>query len=306
VLGDNIFYGGGLRPLLEQASTRTNGATVFAYHVKDPERYGVVEFDEQRRAKSIEEKPKAPKSSYAVTGLYFYDKDVLDIAATLRPSARGELEITDINANYLKRAALNVSVLGPRHRLARHWQPRRPARGGELRGGDRAAPGLKIGAIEEVAYRMGFIDAAQVERLAAALKDNPYAQYLLAMLQRTREGDCHRATCVVIIEPRVFSDTRGFFFESYHAERYTQAGLPPVFVQDNHSSSIKGTLRGLHYSCAVRKGKLFSRAARGRVRCRGRHSPGLTNVRSLDGRRVERGEQAAALHPRRVRDMGSV
>src|SRR5258707_4201205 len=112
VLGDNIFYGGGLRPLLEQAASRTSGATVFAYHVKDPERYGVVEFDEQRKAKSVEEKPKAPKSPYAVTGLYFYDSDVPDIAAKLRPSARGELEITDVNRAYLARGTLNVTVLG--------------------------------------------------------------------------------------------------------------------------------------------------------------------------------------------------
>src|SRR2546425_289041 len=110
VLGDNVFYGGGLRPLLEEASKRTRGATVFAYRVKDPERYGVVEFDAERHARSIEEKPRAPKSHYAVTGLYFYDNEVLDVAASLRPSARGELEITDVNRTYLLEGALHVTV----------------------------------------------------------------------------------------------------------------------------------------------------------------------------------------------------
>jgi len=183
VLGDNIFYGGGLRALLEQATARSDGATVFAYHVKDPERYGVVEFDEQRRAKSIEEKPKAPKSHYAVTGLYFYDKDVLDIAAQLRPSARGELEITDVNATYLKRGTLNVTVLGRGIAWLDTGNPDALLEAANYVAAIERRQGFKIGAIEEVAYRMGFIDAAQVERLAAPLKGNPYAQYLLAILK---------------------------------------------------------------------------------------------------------------------------
>ncbi len=183
VLGDNIFYGGGLRPLLEQAASRTSGATVFAYHVKDPERYGVVEFDEQRKAKSVEEKPKAPKSPYAVTGLYFYDSDVPDIAAKLRPSARGEFEITDVNATYLKRGTLSVTVLGRGIAWLDTGNPDALLEAANYVAAIERRQGLKIGAIEEVAYRMGFIDAAQVERLAASLKDNPYAQYLLAMLQ---------------------------------------------------------------------------------------------------------------------------
>ena len=183
VLGDNIFYGGGLRSLLTQAAERTSGATVFAYHVKDPERYGVVEFDEQRRAKSIEEKPKSPKSSYAVTGLYFYDKDVLDIAAQLRPSARGELEITDVNAAYLKRGTLNVTILGRGIAWLDTGNPDALLEAANYVAAIERRQGLKIGAIEEVAYRMGFIDAAQVERLAAPLKGNPYAQYLLAIIR---------------------------------------------------------------------------------------------------------------------------
>ena len=183
VLGDNIFYGGGLRPLLAEAATRTSGATVFAYHVKDPERYGVVEFDAQRRAKSIEEKPKAPKSSYAVTGLYFYDSDVLDIATDLRPSARGELEITDVNRIYLQRDKLHVTVLSRGIAWLDTGTPDALLQAANYVAVLEQRQGLKVGAIEEVAYRMGFIDAAQVERLAAPLKGNPYAQYLLDILK---------------------------------------------------------------------------------------------------------------------------
>jgi glucose-1-phosphate thymidylyltransferase len=183
VLGDNIFYGGGLRPLLEDAARRTSGATVFAYHVRDPERYGVVEFDEQRRAKSIEEKPKAPKSSYAVTGLYFYDREVLDIAAKLKPSARGELEITDVNATYLKRGTLNVSILGRGIAWLDTGNPDALLQAANYVAALEQRQGLKVGAVEEVAWRMGFIDAAQVERLAAPLKGNPYAQYLMAIIK---------------------------------------------------------------------------------------------------------------------------
>jgi len=183
VLGDNIFYGGGLRPLLQEAAARTTGSTVFAYHVKDPERYGVVEFDGQRRAMSIEEKPKNPRSSYAVTGLYFYDNEVVDIAASLRPSQRGELEITDVNARYLKAGRLHVSLLGRGIAWLDTGNPDALLQATNYVAALEQRQGLKVGAIEEVAWRMGFIDAAQVERLAAPLKDNPYAQYLRAILK---------------------------------------------------------------------------------------------------------------------------
>ena len=183
VLGDNIFYGGGLRAQLEEAAARPSGATVFAYRVKDPQRYGVVEFDGERRAKSIEEKPEAPKSHYAVTGLYFYDNDVLDIAAGLRPSARGELEITDVNQAYLRRGALHVTVLGRGIAWLDTGTPEALLQAANYVAALEERQGLKVGAIEEVAYRMGFIDAAQVERLAAPLKDNPYAEYLRTMLR---------------------------------------------------------------------------------------------------------------------------
>ena len=183
VLGDNIFYGGGLRPQLEMAANRISGATVFAYHVKDPERYGVVEFDEQKRAKSIEEKPKVPKSPYAVTGLYFYDREVVDIAANLKPSRRGELEITDVNATYLKRGTLHVSVLGRGIAWLDTGNPDALLQAANYVAALEQRQGLKVGAIEEVAWRMGFIDAAQVARLAAPLKGNPYAQYLMDIIK---------------------------------------------------------------------------------------------------------------------------
>lgn len=186
VLGDNIFYGGGLRPLLEIATSRTSGATVFAYHVKDPERYGVVEFDEHQHAKSIEEKPRSPKSQYAVTGLYFYDRDVLEIAKNLRPSARGELEITDVNATYLARGKLEVAVLGRGIAWLDTGNPEALLQAANYVAAIEQRQGLKVGAVEEVAWRMGFINDAQLERLAELMNDNVYAQYLKSILQEPR------------------------------------------------------------------------------------------------------------------------
>ena len=185
VLGDNIFYGAGLRPLLEQADARTAGATVFAYYVSDPERYGVVTFDSSGLAVKIEEKPKQPQSHYAVTGLYFYDNSVLDIARGLKPSARGELEITDVNNAYLRAGTLHVVTLGRGIAWLDTGTPDALLQASTYVAAVEQRQGLKIGAVEEVAYRMGFIDAAAVERLAASLKGNPYGEYLLAMIRDT-------------------------------------------------------------------------------------------------------------------------
>jgi glucose-1-phosphate thymidylyltransferase len=181
-LGDNIFYGGGLRPALDEAAARREGATVFAYRVKDPERYGVVELDAERRVKSIEEKPKTPKSRYAVTGLYFYDSDVVDIAARLRPSARGELEITEVNQAYLSRGALHVTVLGRGIAWLDTGTPEALLQAANYVAALEERQGLKVGAIEEVAYRMGFIDAAALERLAERMKASAYGRYLQSIL----------------------------------------------------------------------------------------------------------------------------
>ena len=185
VLGDNIFYGAGLRPLLQQADQHTHGATVFAYYVSDPERYGVVTFDRSGRVESIEEKPRQPRSHYAVTGLYFYDTTVLEIARGLKPSARGELEITDVNNAYLTAGTLRVVTLGRGIAWLDTGTPESLLQASTYVAAVEQRQGLKIGAVEEVAYRMGFIDAAAVERLAAPLKGNPYGEYLLAMIHDT-------------------------------------------------------------------------------------------------------------------------
>jgi glucose-1-phosphate thymidylyltransferase len=183
VLGDNIFYGGGMRAVLQDAARARRGATVFAYYVADPHRYGVVEFDAHGKTLSIEEKPTAPKSHYAVTGLYFYDNRVLDIAAGLKPSKRGELEITDVNQAYLRDGSLEVRLLGRGVAWLDTGTPEALLQAATFVAAVEQRQGLKVGAIEEVAYRMGFIDAAQVERLATPLRGNAYADYLLAIVR---------------------------------------------------------------------------------------------------------------------------
>ncbi len=182
ILGDNIFYGHGLPEQLRRAAARTEGATVFGYYVRDPERYGVVAFDEAGRAVSIEEKPARPKSNYAVTGLYFYDNDVLDIAASLKPSARGELEITDVNRIYLERGRLHVELMG--RGLAwldtgTHDALQQAALFVQT---IEARQGLKIACPEEVAYKLGWIDAGALERQAQAMANSAYGRYLLRLL----------------------------------------------------------------------------------------------------------------------------
>ena len=183
VLGDNIFYGHELPGDLQAAAKRTSGATVFAYPVRDPERYGVVEFDKARNAVSLEEKPKKPKSRHAVTGLYFYDNDVVKIARALKPSARGELEITDINRDYLKRKKLDVVVMGRGMAWLDTGTHESLLQASMFIETIEKRQGLQIACPEEVAHRMGWIDAAQVEALAAAIGNNPYAHYLRELVR---------------------------------------------------------------------------------------------------------------------------
>ena len=188
ILGDNIFYGNELISLLKQAAARKNGATIFAYKVNNPQRYGVIDFDENGKAISIEEKPKLPKSRYAVTGLYFYDNQVIDMAMSLKPSARGELEITDINQIYLEREELNVEVMSrgmawldagtfesllDAARFIQTIQKRQ---------------GIKIACLEEIAYRMGYINPIDVQKIAEEMKDSEYSRYLLEILEEPRRS----------------------------------------------------------------------------------------------------------------------
>lgn len=182
VLGDNIFYGDAFADLLQQADQKAEGATVFAYRVNDPERYGVVEFDGDGRAISIEEKPVHPKSSYAVTGLYFYDSQVVDIAKSIRPSPRGELEITDVNDTYLRAGQLDVQTMGRGYAWLDTGTHESMLEASQFIATIEKRQGLKVACPEEIAYRMGHISAAQLEALAQPLKKNAYGQYLLKML----------------------------------------------------------------------------------------------------------------------------
>lgn len=179
ILGDNIYYGTDLETKLRAATERASGATVFAYHVTDPERYGVVEFDKSRRAVSVEEKPAQPKSNYAITGLYFYDSKVCEIAASVRPSPRGELEITDINRHYLEQGALNVELIGRGTAWLDTGTHDSLQDAGQFIATLEKRQGLKISCPEEIAYRKGYIDLAQLRRLAEPLAKSGYGQYLL-------------------------------------------------------------------------------------------------------------------------------
>ncbi|MEY2844447.1 MAG: hypothetical protein RI920_2484 [Pseudomonadota bacterium] len=183
VLGDNIYYGHDLQRQLQHADARSSGASVFAYHVTDPERYGVVDFDADKRALSIEEKPKAPKSNYAVTGLYFYDEQVCDIAASIQPSPRGELEITDVNARYLELGQLNVEIMGRGYAWLDTGTHDSLLEAGQFIATLEKRQGLKVACPEEIAFRAGWIDAKQLQRLAQPMLKNGYGQYLMQIVK---------------------------------------------------------------------------------------------------------------------------
>ena len=183
ILGDNIFYGEGLGALMKESSMLTEGSIIFGYRVTDPERYGIMEFDEKENVLSIEEKPKAPKSNYAVTGLYFYDEQVCDIAAAIQPSARGELEITEVNAQYLRQDQLAVEIMGRGYAWLDTGTHDSLLEAGQFIATIEKRQGLKVACPEEIAYRAGWIDAAQLEALAAPMLKNGYGQYLMQVLR---------------------------------------------------------------------------------------------------------------------------
>lgn len=187
VLGDNIFYGAGLSEKLQEAALKTSGATVFGYQVKDPERFGVVEFDKDGKALSIVEKPEQPKSNYAVTGLYFYDNDVVEIAADVKPSERGEIEISDINQAYLERGDLDVQVMGRGYAWLDTGTHDSLLEASSFIATIQKQQNLKVASLEEIAYRMGYINIAQLEKLAQPLKKNDYGQYLLRIVDEEAE-----------------------------------------------------------------------------------------------------------------------
>lgn len=187
VLGDNIFYGAGLSEKLQEAALKTSGATVFGYQVKDPERFGVVEFDKDGKALSIVEKPEQPKSNYAVTGLYFYDNDVVEIAANVKPSERGEIEISDINQAYLDRGDLDVQVMGRGYAWLDTGTHDSLLEASSFIATIQKQQNLKVASLEEIAYRMGYINIAQLEKLAQPLKKNDYGQYLLRIVDEEGE-----------------------------------------------------------------------------------------------------------------------
>ncbi|WP_418298727.1 glucose-1-phosphate thymidylyltransferase RfbA [Listeria monocytogenes] len=184
ILGDNIYYGQGLSKMLQRASAKKAGATVFGYHVNDPERFGVVEFDESMKAISIEEKPTEPKSNYEVTGLYFYDNRVVEIAKSIKPSERGELEITDVNKRYLELGELDVELMGRGFAWLDTGTHESLLEASTFIETIERRQNLKIACLEEIAYRMGYIDEAAVEKLAEPLKKNAYGQYLMKLINK--------------------------------------------------------------------------------------------------------------------------
>lgn len=185
ILGDNIFYGHDFNELLSNATKRKKGATVFAYHVQDPERYGVVEFDKYNKALSLEEKPLNPKSNYAVTGLYFYDQDVIKLAKSLKPSSRGELEITDLNRLYLENESLNIEIMGRGYAWLDTGTHDSLLEASQFISTLEKRQGLKVACPEEISYRRGWINASELEKLAIPLSNNNYGKYLLRILKET-------------------------------------------------------------------------------------------------------------------------
>ena len=293
VLGDNIFYGQSFSRVLRNAASREKGATIFGYYVRDPREYGVVEFDENGKALSIEEKPENPRSNYAVPGLYFYDNDVVEIARNVKPSARGEIEITSVNNEYLRRGTLQVETLGRGFAWLDTGSHDSLLDAADFVSAFQKRQGLYISCIEEIAYKRGFISREQLLKLAEPLMKTDYGKYMVEVANGLYAGrqparpkkritykksDRNRGivkmgkitveTCEIeglkVITPAVFVDERGYFMETYNYNDYKAAGIDQVFVQDNQSASSKGVLRGLHFQINYPQDKLV-RALKGEV-----------------------------------------
>jgi len=277
-LGDNIFYGQGFDQFLLRAIGRTIGATIFVYQVKNPEHYGVIELGADRRPLSIEEKPLKPKSNLVVTGLYFYDHQVVEIAKGLRPSPRGELEISDLNREYLQRGQLRVECLGRGFAWLDAGTHKSMMKAAQFVQTIQDRQGLKIACLEEIAYRKGLhyrdsIGATchTIQQLLWRLPTWSSVRHVGAVSPINR-GPGHRSMRVqstaipdvILIESEIFPDQRGFFIEAFHQGKFKSAGLPGQFVQDNDSRSHRGTLRGLHYQLPRPQGKLI-RVLRGEI-----------------------------------------
>ena len=304
VLGDNIFYGHGMTELLRSAMAREEGATVFAYHVNDPERYGVIEFDSQGNATAIEEKPKNPRSNYAVTGLYFYDAQALGLARALSPSARGELEITDLNRAYLALDKLHVEVMGRGYAWLDTGTHESLIDAATFIEAIETRQSLKVACPEEIAYRQKFISAERVRAARASA-----AQYTVRQVPVANPGRPGLFLMkftplalpdVVLVEPKVFGDSRGFFMETWERRKFAARGIDAEFVQDNHSASGQWVLRGLHYQLNRPQGKLRSRRQRRGVRRGGRSQEFVNDTGTLGGGHPHGGEQAHVVGTSRV------
>ena len=285
-LGDNIFYGHGLPEVLQAAAAREHGATVFGYEVRDPERYGVVEFGEDGRAVSLEEKPTAPRSHWAVTGLYFYDNAVLDTAATLQPSARGELEITDLNRRYLERGDLHVERFGRGFAWLDTGTHESLLQASQFVQTIEDRQGLMLACVEEIAWRMGYIDDAQVERIATPMRKNSYGQYLLrlrgagALRCRSSRPACpassssSRRSSATSADSSSRPTTRGGT-----ARPVSKSALrpgQPFAVPEGHAA---GAALPAHEAA----GQAGPRDRGRDLRRRRRHRPGVANVRHVGG-----------------------
>ncbi len=264
ILGDNMIYGPNLRQMLREATELKEGGVIFGYEVSDPTSYGVVEIDDNGNAVSIEEKPQNPKSNFAVPGLYFYDNSVVKIAKTIKPSARGELEITDVNNEYMKKGNLKVLTLGQGYAWFDTGTPDRLSDAADFVKAIELRQGNQIACLEEIAFKNEWIDRNRALELAKKYAKTDYGKYINKVVKSAKVENKKFKRIdtsidgVYIIEPTIFGDERGYFMETYSKEAFEEIGINNIFVQDNKSKSKKGVLRGLHFQKENTQAKLVS------------------------------------------------